>query len=149
MNLEYQKRLASRIFKVGLGRIWLDPEKSEDIANALTAEDIRNLERQGIIKVLPKKGNSKGRFRLRMKQKLKGRRKGHGSRKGKASAREDPKREWIRKIRSQRRYLRSIKESLKESAYRDLYRKSSGGFFRSIAHMKMYIEKNELTRGSE
>ena len=149
MNLEYQKRLASRVFKVGASRIWLDPEKAEEISNALTAEDIRGLERSGALKILPKKGNSRGRWRAKVAQRLKGRRKGHGSRKGKATSREEPKRSWIRKIRSQRKFLREIKAQLKEGAYRDLYRKASGGMFRSIAHMKMYIDKNSLVRGSE
>ncbi len=149
MNLEYQRRIAARIFKVGLQRVWIDPEKASEVSEALTAEDIRNLVKSGAIKILPKKGNSRGRFRKILKQRLKGRRKGHGSRSGKAGARQDTKQSWVKRIRAQRRYLREVKSRLREGAYRDLYRKASGGFFRSVSHIKLYIEKNNLMRGSE
>lgn len=149
MDLKSRKELASRMLKVGKSRVWFDPQHLEDISKAITAEDIRDLVRKGIIKALPKKGNSRGRIRKVMEQKRKGRRKGHGSRKGKKGTRVPKKESWMRKIRAQRRFLKEVKEKLGRETYWDLYRKSSGGFFRSVSHMKLYIEKNNLMRGEQ
>ena len=71
-NLTAQKRMAGRVMKCGVSRVWLDPARIADIADAITAADIRRLEMQGAIKELPVKGNSKSRSREALKQKRKG-----------------------------------------------------------------------------
>ena len=149
MDLKSQKELASRVLKVGKSRVWFDPSSLEEISKAITAEDIRSLVRKGVIKALPKTGNSRGRIRKMLEQKKKGRRKGKGSRKGKKGTRVPRKESWMKKVRAQRRFLKEIKEKLDRRAYWDLYRKSSGGYFRSVSHMKLYIEKNNLMRGEQ
>ncbi|HPS88774.1 MAG TPA: 50S ribosomal protein L19e, partial [Methanosarcina vacuolata] len=40
-DLANQRRLASKILECGLDRVWLNPEASEEIASAITREDIR------------------------------------------------------------------------------------------------------------
>ena len=38
MNLTTQKRLAASILKVGLNRVWIDPERLEDVSMAISRE---------------------------------------------------------------------------------------------------------------
>jgi len=42
-DLKAQKRLAADELDVGKGRVWLDPEAQEEVADAITREDIREL----------------------------------------------------------------------------------------------------------
>ncbi|MCM2325579.1 MAG: 50S ribosomal protein L19e, partial [Candidatus Woesearchaeota archaeon] len=94
------------------------------------------------------KGVSRSRAKKAHAQKLKGRRKGAGSRKGKQGAREESKRAWINKVRLQRTFFKELKEQKKVTpeVYKDLYRKSKGGFFRSIRHVKLYITEHKLMK---
>merc|ERR1711974_136436 len=49
INLKTQRRLASEIYKVGVRKVWLDPEKKKVIKQAQTREQIRELMKQGLI----------------------------------------------------------------------------------------------------
>lgn len=146
MNLEKQKNLAARVLKCGKGRIWMDPERLEDISSAITGSDIRGLNKKGYIKKLPKKGISRTRKQHIAKQKKKGRRKGPGSRKGKIGTRLPKKRQWIKKVTALRKKINELEEQGKitKRVYRDLYRKISGGFFHSKSHLDIYLRRNEL-----
>ena len=146
VNLAKQKRIAAQVLKVGEGRVWIDPEASEDVAGAITREDIRGLIEEGAITVKQKKGVSRARARVRVSQKALGRRKGHGSRKGAKGARESRKKRWMTKIRALRRRLRELRAdgAMDRTAYRMLYNKASGGEFRNIAHLNDYITTHEL-----
>jgi large subunit ribosomal protein L19e len=146
MNLTNQKKLATRLLKCGMSRVWFEPSRMEDIANAITGSDIRALIKDGVIKAKPKKGNSSFRIKKIEEQKKKGRRKGKGSRKGKIGTRAPRKREWIKKVRALRKELAGLKERMKSSDYRNVYRKISGGFFHSRAHMRTYLERNDLIK---
>lgn len=140
-DLANQKRLAADLLKVGVTRVWMDPEKLEDIATAITREDIRGLIETGTVKRRPKVGISRGRARARDIKRAKGHRKGHGSRRGAAGARAPKKEQWMRKIRAQRKVLKEMREEKTIDAhnYRILYRKAKGGEFRNVAHLKSYI----------
>ncbi len=50
------------------------------------------------------------------------------------------------KIRLLRSFLKELKEKqiLTAANYKDLYRKSSGGFFRNKRHLKIYIDEHNL-----
>ena len=80
MNLTTQKRLAAKILKVGINKVWIDPTKAEEVSRAITRDDIRHFVSDGSISVAVAKGNSRGRFREKKAQKDKGRRSGHGKR---------------------------------------------------------------------
>ena len=149
-NLKLQKVLAAKTFKVGKDRVKLNFESREDIKNAITKADIRELTEAGDIKVLPLVGTSRHRARARKAKQKKGRQKGHGRRKGKASARTPSKTEWINRVRLQRKTLAELKEKgeLTSSNHRMLYLKSKGGFFRSKKHLLQYIS-NEVRKASE
>jgi len=95
MDLSFQKRLAASIMGVGESRVWIDPEREEDVAEAITKDDIRGLIRSGAIKKRPKATPSRGRARELMMKKSRGQRAGMGSRKGKASARRRTERLWV------------------------------------------------------
>jgi len=150
-DLRAQKTIASRILKCGETRVWLDPARAADIAEAITAGDVRKLISDGIIKEKPKTGQSNFRANYIRAQKKKGRRKGKGSRKGRIGARLEKKRTWMNRIRSIRRLIREMKEkkTIDNRAYRDVYVKSKSGFFRSRSHVMIYLERNNLIRKEE
>ncbi|MCW3133831.1 MAG: 50S ribosomal protein L19e [Methanophagales archaeon] len=147
-NLAKQKRIAADVMKVGKGRVWIDPEATEDITEAITKEDIRGLIEEGIIKKKQKKGVSRGRARERAMKKAQGRRKGHGSRKGAKGARRGKKRLWITKIRGLRRRLKELRdaEQIDRTTYRKLYNKAKAGEIRNIAHLNEFIKSSGLMK---
>ncbi len=144
MKQKNQKDLIARTLKVGRKRIKLDAEKSEVLKEAITRADLRSLVGTAV-KVSKKKGVSRVRVRARKAQQKKGRRKGPGSKKGAKYSRITRKELWMNKVRVQRRFLSELKEKSKVTLvqYRRLYRMITGGFFRSKAHLKLYISKME------
>lgn len=147
MILKLQKRLGARVLNCSPKRVVFDPSRLEDIKEAITKTDIRLLVGEGAITERPEKGVSRARANKRKRQKRKGLRRGEGSRKGKATARRPKKQAWMDGIRAQRKFLKHLKKNnlLKPGAFKELYVKSKGGFFRSIKHIKLYIHENELT----
>lgn len=145
------RRLAASELGIGESRVWINPDAdvSEEIADAITREDIRVHIEKGNIKAKPKKGNSRARYRLRAAKRAYGHRKGPGHRKGAKNARTPSKEKWISKIRALRRRLRALKEEgqIDRHSYRLLYRKSKGGEYRSVAHLDAYIKAKGLARG--
>lgn len=143
-TLSTQKRIAADILKVGESRIWIDPKSLEDVAEAVTRDDVRKLIKRNVIQRKMKKGNSRGRFKKVKAQKDKGRRRGYGSRKGTRNAREPSKERWIKSVRAMRRTLKELRDSNKisRSDYRKYYNKIKGGVFRNtsqlISHLKDY-----------
>ncbi len=153
MDYRLQRRLAAEILGVGESRIWIDPdpEKAEEIEQAVTKNDVRRLIKEGVIRVKPKKGNAH-RWLERHEQRKKGRRRGYGKRKGPATARSDPKREWIYKIRKMRRYLRWLRDHgvIDRRTYRRYYMLAKGGAFRSLADLRRHmVEAGVLKEGGK
>ena len=153
MQITNQKRLAARILKCGVHRVWINPSYVDQIANSVQADDIREFIEEGWIKAKPIKGTSRVRARLRIAQKRKGRRKGHGTRAGTANARNPRKNRWMRTIRSQRSVLKAFRAdgTIEPSQYRRYYLKAKGGSYRSIAHMRsqMTVEGVTFTGGEQ
>ena len=143
-----QKKLASEIMECGPSRIKIRPEDLNEVKEAITKFDVRNLINKGLIKVEPARGTSKVRIREAKKQKRKGRRRGYGSRKGTFKARIDKKTDWINKVRLQRSLLSKLKEKklIEPDIYWNLYKKSKGGYFRSIRHIKIYLKEHNLVK---
>jgi len=110
VDLKYQKRMAAEVMKCGTQRIYLDPNKTEDISEAVTRTDIKSLIKNRVIIKKQKKGVSRGRARYIARQKKKGKRKGPGSRKGAKYARFPKKRRWIQTIRPLRRKLKEYRD---------------------------------------
>ncbi|MBW3003299.1 50S ribosomal protein L19e [Candidatus Woesearchaeota archaeon] len=148
MKLKIQKRLGGQILKCSKNKIVLDPERLEDIKEAITKADIKTLIIDNAISKKPVKGSSRVRARKRALQKRKGKRRGVGTRKGKKTARLPKKEAWMNKIRAQRGLIKELKERSKIDAatYRELYSKAKGGFFRSLRHLKLYIKEHNMMK---
>jgi len=140
-----QKRLAADLLKVGVGKIWVDPDDTDRVSSAITREEIRKLIHEGSIKKLPKTGISRGRKRERRRELLAGRHKGPGSIKGVVTQR---KRRWVVRIRSIRKRLRTLRDKrfITTQVYRKLSLMAKGGTFRSAAHLDEYIDTHKLAR---
>ena len=148
MSLRSQRRLASKILNVGETRVWVDPERIEDVATAITRADIRKLVHEGVIKAAPDKGVSRARARVLHLKKIKGLRKAHGSRKGKKGGRMQTELTWTKKVRAIRRHLRELRSDkvITKTVYRNLYKMAKGGAFKSINHLEQHIQTNKLAR---
>lgn len=129
-----QKKIAAKIMKCGVGRIWIDP-KNTKVKQAITRSDVRGFIKDGIIKKLPKKKRAKNPPKRQQRA---------GSIKGSRGARIGKKNEWFKKIRPQRKMIKELKEKglLKEGIYRKIYKKVKGGMFRSRAHLQLYLKEN-------
>jgi len=148
LSLRSQRRLAAKILKVGEGRVWIDPDRTEDVEAAITREEIRRLIHEGVIQSLPKKGVSRARARVLKKKKKKGLRRGPGGKSGSARAKISKKQAWMKKIRPLRKKLRELKASraITKSVYRQLYDKAGSGVFESKADLERYIRTRGLGR---
>jgi len=148
MNLTTQKRLAADILKVGENRVWIDPEKTNEVSKAITRENVKQLIDNRAIMAKPQKGISSYRSKKIAAQKKKGRRKGHGSTKGAKGARNPKKKKWMTTIRALRTDLKDMRENreINKTTYRKLYRMAKGGAFRSKSYMKTYAQDHNLLR---
>ena len=137
MSIKTTIRIASRVIGAGTSRIMImDPKAAKD---ALTADDVRELIKEGAIKVRPKAGVGRGKAARKQSRKEEGRRRGEGSRKGKKFAKTPSKDRWMEKVRSQRLLLSRLKPRLKKGAYRDTYLQIKGNAFKTkkelLAHL--------------
>ena len=147
-NLTNQRRLASRIMKVGKNRVWINPQRIEDVESAITREEVRKLVHEKIIAATPIQGVSRGRAKVIQAKKRRGRRKGPGSKSGTPRAVITKKEAWMIKIRSLRRKLRDLKanRTITESTYRELYMIAGSGRFTSIADMERFAKAHDMWR---
>ncbi|MBT5274471.1 50S ribosomal protein L19e [Candidatus Woesearchaeota archaeon] len=143
-----QKRLSSKVAKVGLARVKINPENVDQVKEAITKADIRDLIDNKVIEILPLVRNSKARARLRAKAKKKGRQSGPGSKVGTRNARTPTKRVWINRIRLQRKIIKSFKDSgrLSTGDWKTLYYRAKGGFFRNKRHLLQTLEQGKLLK---
>ncbi len=150
-NLRSQKEIAARVLGCGKSRVWFDPSRSEDIKEAITAEDVRRLVKDGVIMEEKKKGASAFRKNFARSQKAKGRRKGKGSFKGETGTRLGKKEAWVKRIRTLRSMLRELRDSgrIENKTYRKVYMVSKSGYIRSRAHLTSFLERNNMLRAAE
>ena len=146
MILKLQKRLAGSVLRCSPKRVIFDPARLEDIKEAITKTDIRMLVGEGAISERPVTGVSRFRANKRKVQRSKGLRKGAGSRKGKATARRPGKQAWMDRVRVQRKFLKKLKITslINNESFKELYAKSKGGYFRSIKHIKLFINEHNM-----
>jgi large subunit ribosomal protein L19e len=150
MNLTNQRRLAASLLEIGVNRVWIDPEKIEDVEGAITRDEIRKLIHEGAIKTLPERSTSRGRARVLAQKKRTGRRIGMGTKKGKTYAEVSEKTRWMHRIRTLRKKLTELRDQrvITVSTYRSLYMKAKGGEFRSLAELERHINEQKLRRRS-
>jgi large subunit ribosomal protein L19e len=147
-DLSSQRRLAAQILKIGQNRVWIDPERMDDVEGAITREEVRKLIHEKIIDSLPEKGVSRSRAKIIREKKRKGRRSGPGSISGAGHAKVTKKEAWMKKIRSLRRKLRELKASriITEKTYSQYYRMAGSGRFQSMAELERNLKANDLWR---
>jgi len=142
--------MAAAILKVGESRIWIDPERIEDVESAITREDVRRLISEGAIMRRPQRVPSRGRIRLWKEERRLGRHRSQGSRKGTRESRHPSKGEWITKVRAQRALLVELraKKSIRPSVYRSLYGQVKGGQFQGIRALQSAAMAGQRRRAS-
>lgn len=147
-NLKTQRRLAAEILKVGQNRIWMDPNRMDDVEAAITREEIKKLIHEGVIKPLREKGVSRARAKAVHEKRKKGLRRGHGSRSGAFHAKISQKEAWMNKTRALRKRLRELKlnRTIPEDAYRDLYTMVKSDRFKTVADLERYLKTHNLWR---
>ncbi len=143
MQVKTRKKMAAEILKCGIDKVWVDPEKIEEVSKAITKADVRRLIQKGIIRKKKKNEQSRGRARIILAQKKLGRRRGRGSKKGKKMAKTTKKKEWIKTVRPLRSMLKKLRDSgtITKNQYRKLYLMVKGGRFRSKSHLNLYLKK--------
>ena len=133
------------MYKVGMKRISFDSDHLDDIADAITRDNIRSLLTANTIKIKPIVGTSKGRTRVKKIQKKK-RGTGQGSKKGRKGARVGKKTVYVNKVRALR-YLLKVSKDRKEitnESFKAIYRKIGGNTIRNKAHLRTVIAE-EIT----
>jgi large subunit ribosomal protein L19e len=140
--------MAANIMKVGLNKVWFDDEDLDEIAGAVTREDVKRLIARGSIQKKQTVGSSRARANKLKRQKEKGRRRGHGSRKGAKHATVTSKRKWIKTIRPIRMKLKELRAagSIDRSIYRKTYMMAKGGMFRSKTYLESYLKEHKMMR---
>ncbi len=131
MNLAKKKMLAAKVLGVGKERIVFLSSGLNEIKEAITKQDIRDLKNHGLILVKETRG--------RKKVGKRGRR-GQGNVKIKVDRR---KKDYIAATRKLRGYVSYMLEqgNISEETRKDLLKKIRNKFFRSKAHLKEYLEE--------
>lgn len=130
MNLRNKKELAARALKVGKERIVFVHERKEEIKEAITKQDIKDLHQDGAIKVKEISGRKKvvGRKRKR----------GPGNIRKKVNTR---KRDYVIMTRKLREYVKNLRErgELSVEEAKDIRKKIRNKTFKSKANLKDYV----------
>jgi large subunit ribosomal protein L19e len=143
LNLKSKRRLAASVLGVGVDRVIFNDEYSDLIQDAITRSTIRGLVGFGAITVAPKKGVSRGRFRIKSQKLKRGR--SAGSTEGPARARSPRKDAWISKVRALRWRLKVAKDrkEITPEVYRRLYKQVKGGQVRGVKHLLELIKEEK------
>ncbi len=149
VNLKAKKRLASRVIGVGVHRIKFDSDHLDDVADAITRENIRSLITANTIQIKSFTGTSRGRAQEKKSQKKK-RGTGQGSKQGRKGAREGKKEVYVAKVRSLRRLLKIAKDrkEITNPEFWALYKKVGGNTVRNKAHLRLLMEETITNRKS-
>jgi large subunit ribosomal protein L19e len=140
-DLRVQKRMAADLLDCGENRVWIDPLEQDEVATAITRDDIRRLINQDVIRKREKDGTSRGRARKRDEQRSKGRQRGPGSRSGSKGARNPDKEDWRNRIRAIRDQLKTLRDEghIDAATYRTYYKRANGGRYDSRRHLLNHL----------
>ena len=149
VNLKAKKRLTSRVTGVGVHRIRFDSDHLDDIADAITRENIRSLITANTIQIMSFRGTSRGRAQKKKDQKNK-RGTGQGSKQGRKGARVGKKEVYVAKVRALRRLLKIAKDrkEITNPEFWALYKKVGGNTVRNKAHLRLLMEETITKRKS-
>jgi len=129
MNLKKKKELAKRTFNIGEDRIVFVKSRLDDIKEAITKQDIRDLKQDRAIIIKEKKGRKKTKKR---------RKESRGNIRKKIKKR---KKNYVILTRKLRKYVSEMKNQGKISKEEadDIRKKIKNKTFRSKSHLKEYI----------
>jgi large subunit ribosomal protein L19e len=130
MNLSKKKKLAKRTFGVGENRIVFVESRLNDIKEAITKQDMRDLKHDKAIIIKEKKGRKKV---------IRKRRRSTGNIRKKINTR---KKDYVILTRKLRKYVSEIKNQgrISKEEVNDIRKKIRNKAFRSKSHLKEYIE---------
>lgn len=136
MNLKKKKLLASRVLKIGVGKIIFNKDRLADIKEALTKQDIKELYSDGAILFREKRGRKRV-------EKRKTRRRQGSIRKN----RKLKKRGYIIIIRKLRRYLAESRKKgiISRDQYIKLRKEIRARTIKDKAHLKEHLQS--LSKG--
>jgi large subunit ribosomal protein L19e len=126
-NLNKRKALAAKVLGVGKNKIVFDTSRLEEIKEAITKQDIRDLFAEGIIRIAPARG------RQTKEKRTTNRKAGKIKRKVKRR-----KAKYVILTRKLRRYIKDLKQSKKinQEVYSDLRKKIRSKSFKDLSHLK-------------
>lgn len=135
MSVLTVRRLASDLLGVGQNKIRINPAEIKRAGEALTRSDVLALIKDGVVYKLPKQGR---------RQKEKKKRRHRGSKHGRGTI--NQKKEWMKKIRAQRKYLRELLagNQVNRKFRRELYGKIKSGLFKSKNTMYTYLKEGSM-----
>ncbi|MBI5859459.1 MAG: 50S ribosomal protein L19e [Nitrosarchaeum sp.] len=142
VNLKAKKRLVARVTGVGIHRVKFDSDHLDDVADAITRENIRSLITAKKIKIKSIVGTSRGRAHTKKAQKNK-RGTTQGSKQGRKGARVGKKEVYVAKVRALRRLLKIAKDrkEITNPEFWILYKKVGGNTVRNKAHLRTLMEE--------
>jgi len=134
MNLRKKKELAKKTLKVGKRRIIFAEPRLDEVKEAITKQDIKDLYKEGAIIVQEVKG--------RKKVKKTSKRKGPGNIRKKVNKR---KKEYVIMARKLRKYAGEMEKqgNLSKEELKQIRNKIRNKMFRSKAHLKEQIKSRE------
>ena len=147
VNLKAKKRLVSRVVGVGIHRVHFDSDHLDDIADAITRQNIRSLITANTIKIKRKGGTSHGRAQVKKSQRKKRGAK-TGAKEGRKGARVGKKEVYVKKVRSLRYLLKVAKDrkDITNKEFWELYKKVGGNTVRNKAHLRLLIDEIKAKR---
>ena len=133
----------------GIKRIKFDVDHLDDVADAITRQQVRSLITANTITIKQIVGTSRGRAQEKKNQKKK-RGVSQGSKKGRKGARVGKKEVYVTKVRSLRRRLKIAKDrkEITNKNFWEIYTKIRGNTVRNIAHLRILIEEIK-TKGKD
>jgi len=134
MNLRKKKELASRTLKVGKERIVFLKERIEEINQALTKQDIRDLHKEGAITIKDVKGR-KTKVKRRTRRRV-----------GKVKKRVgERKRTYIIITRKLRAYVKALKQrgEISNEDFYEIRKQIRNREFKSLAQLKEQIKEKK------
>ncbi|MBT96520.1 MAG: 50S ribosomal protein L19e [Candidatus Pacearchaeota archaeon] len=131
MNLKKKKELSRKTLKVGKERIIFLKSRLNEIKEAITKQDIRDLKKEGAIIIKVKKG--------RRKNKNKRKKRSIGNIRKKVNKR---KQEYVIMTRKLRKYIDELKKQgkLSNEKFSDIRKRIRNKAFRSKTHLKEYLK---------
>ncbi len=131
MNLLNKKKLAAKTLGIGMGRVEFNINRLEEIKEAITRQDIKDLVKGGAIKIKEPKGRKKN---VKRKQRRRA-----GKIKLKVNSR---KQEYVKITRKLRRYIKSLKdqEKITKEKHIDLRKQIRNRIYKSKRHLRESLQ---------